>query len=624
MLFHRLTHWMLAASMLLQTLGGSATFRLAMAQQGANPITLTAAGAPADAGNNGWQTRDNIVLRRRPAGLYEIAALQPDGIELAYLLTEALPDATPGDDLALVVSIDSDLQPYQSEAGLFLLDESGNGLRIGDAKAIDANGSETPVAIVPIDGATVLPADQSPITQPPNRTMLRLVIPADWLVHATYPILVDPYVTRWEADLTLGTERSPAIAYDLQHNQALVAYTGGSGLFVQLVSAIDGTLIHDAQLDAATCTTDPSMTFGFAQAGGQNEYLVVCGQGTDVVYWRVDTNGYQVGDKITLGTVPLQAKTVDIASAGNNAALVVWSDDSQARGLHISLDGTPQGRPFPIPPPFSNRNAAVTYDASLEAYVVVWQHGSEIFATTVSPGGLPADAFQVSEAPGLESWPDVAYSGHNGQTLVVWSSASEVDGKQDIQARRLSGGVPVTPIIVVAQTDTSNCFPHVAGNHSIGWAVTWERITGAEDDIRLALVRGNAIGNLTSLNKTIGQTTAGEVHPSVAVRGDGVPMVAFEDRGNWLENSEIVLVIYSQDPLVSFSWHYQYDALGRVISVCSNWENGECLNDQWQYRQDGAGNLLLFNHWDADPTERKTVTSQYVINGANQIECIDT
>lgn len=86
--------------------------------------------------------------------------------------------------------------------------------------------------------------------------------------------------------------------------------------------------------------------------------------------------------------------------------------------------------------------------------------------------------------------------------------------------------------------------------------------------------------------------------------------------------SAIVLAIDVQvEPSGDYQWHYTYDDLGQMTFACSDWHNGDCQGDQWQYSYDGAGNLLLFDHWVAK--DRTTVTAQYVINGANQVECID-
>ncbi len=112
------------------------------------------------------------------------------------------------------------------------------------------------------------------------------------------------------------------------------------------------------------------------------------------------------------------------------------------------------------------------------------------------------------------------------------------------------------------------------------------------------------------------ETTTSESHPVVAVRSDGKWLVAFEE-----QDSAIVLVIEATVPFGPYSWQYTYDDLGRMIFACSDWHSGNCQGDQWQYSHDGAGNLLLFDHWDAEA--RQTITAQYVIDGANQVECID-
>ncbi len=273
-----------------------------------------------------------------------------------------------------------------------------------------------------------------------QQSAIALVIPGDWLSTAAYPILVDPIVWRWQTNPAFMTERSPAIAYDAANNRALVAYARTGGLYTRLVNAEDGTVLHQTQLSAAACTTDPSTIFSFVQAGGQNEYRVACGQGDYVSYWRVNANGYPEGDPIPPLATVSQLKSVDIAATGDGAGLVVWSTDAEVWGRRISLDGTPQGNAFAISTGNTNPTAAVAYDVALGQYVVVWQRmtspgNSDIYAATVSTSGSVGTAFQVSDAPVSEWQADVAYSTSAGKTLVVWSS-NEADGKPAIKASR--------------------------------------------------------------------------------------------------------------------------------------------------------------------------------------------
>jgi hypothetical protein len=64
------------------------------------------------------------------------------------------------------------------------------------------------------------------------------------------------------------------------------------------------------------------------------------------------------------------------------------------------------------------------------------------------------------------------------------------------------------------------------------------------------------------------------------------------------QGSAIVLVIDTPEPVGKFAWHYEYDDLGRMSFACSDWWYGICRGNQWQYSHDGAGNLLLFDHWE--------------------------
>jgi hypothetical protein len=57
----------------------------------------------------------------------------------------------------------------------------------------------------------------------------------------------------------------------------------------------------------------------------------------------------------------------------------------------------------------------------------------------------------------------------------------------------------------------------------------------------------------------------------------------------------------------NYNWHYEYDGLSRLVSVC--------LGDSFEYTYDGAGDLLSFSRWSGSAVE--TVNCFY--NAANKI-----
>jgi RHS repeat-associated protein len=63
--------------------------------------------------------------------------------------------------------------------------------------------------------------------------------------------------------------------------------------------------------------------------------------------------------------------------------------------------------------------------------------------------------------------------------------------------------------------------------------------------------------------------------------------------------------------------------LSRVTYACSDWTGTVCASTdhEFRYEYDGEGNLTRFDKWKATTSQVETV--RYVINGANQIACID-
>jgi RHS repeat-associated protein/CSLREA domain-containing protein len=109
--------------------------------------------------------------------------------------------------------------------------------------------------------------------------------------------------------------------------------------------------------------------------------------------------------------------------------------------------------------------------------------------------------------------------------------------------------------------------------------------------------------------------------PAGVSGGASVSATATDPGGNTSEFSACRESTSGGPTSVSYNWHYQYDALSRLTSACSNWEaaTSTCLGDGFDYAYDGAGNLLSFSRWLGTAVE----TVNFVYNSANQIICLD-
>ena len=387
--------------------GAELRIALRSAERGGDAIPLTP---------GAWRAEADVSLRTIGAGLTERVRVGRDNLEWDVLLDAAPPGA--GDLLLDAELLGLDAAPRPAADGrAWRLTVGGSALRMGELVVVDATGEELHRALPRVDG-----------------TRVGLVVPAQVLAEATYPLTVDPVV---------GPERAvtgpppapllqdgPQVAFD--GTNYLVVWTddrGGPGIFGARVSP-DGTVLDPTGFVVSSGGFRPALAFD-----GIN-YLVV---------WAVLAGGIVITDiraaRVTPGGTVLDPTPIVVSSGLDNGGvpavafdgtnyLVVWSDssglDSDVFATRVTSDGTvldPTGIPVTAAAPGSQSSTDVAFDGT--NYLVVWEDSrtgsGDVFATRVSPAGTVLDptGFAVSAAPGRQSSPDIAFDGTN--YLVVWS-----------------------------------------------------------------------------------------------------------------------------------------------------------------------------------------------------------
>jgi YD repeat-containing protein len=264
--------------------------------------------------------------------------------------------------------------------------------------------------------------------------------------------------------------------------------------------------------------------------------------------------------------------------------------------------------------------------------VVVWTKkdatGRVIEATTVATDKTVNPALlDVESTAGDAGQPQVAYSAAAGQTLITWRETGfELHGRVLDNTRTLGTAFQLTG---AASTNHA-----LAASPIAGWVATWSAFDEGERqyDLFVAPVPDNPTADLLP-EDTIQVTDEPEAAfvGGIDLRTDGGVLLLYEDDP---PTSPVVTLLVdagnlSTIPTVeqTYTWHYEYDDLGRLTSACSLWDDvGETCDftnggQEWLYSYDGGGNLTMMSTFDMDTGE--VTNLQYIYNGANQITCKD-
>jgi hypothetical protein len=251
-----------------------------------------------------------------------------------------------------------------------------------------------------------------------------------------------------------------------------------------------------------------------------DRYLVVWKQERSIWGRFVDDRGELVGDvfEISRATDWRDGPPRVAYDPSRNRFLVIWTR-YYVSGRFLLGRFVPCYGLDPALPPFhvdTTRPAesdiyAIAYGTYPDEFLVVWvtkPSGSSETAIAArrvrGGGGFPASAYLITGGSGNRSNPDVAYSAHNNQYLVVYDDWPKEN--ENIYGVRLSaGGNPVgAGEFVIAGWPGDEISPAVAACSSEDqYAVVWHGFPMPGDGIWLQLVSGSgaAVGDVKELQQ---------------------------------------------------------------------------------------------------------------------------
>lgn len=253
---------------------------------GLGPVQLAVAGQWRGLDSHALPSLSGREVRYDRGALIEVWQLEPQGARQNFLLTEPVG----GGDLELTIPVSGDLESSRRQDGLAFRSAQGAEVRYGDWLAVDASGRR-------IAGASRL-----------SETGISILLPADFLALAAYPLWIDPLISSQPID------SGPRDIYSLD-----CAMDDSQGLLFT---------VHEEAFDP---------------------------EDNDVIGRRYKLNGE------FLGEVPIDISdesTVQPAVANHEAAdqfLAVWSEEAvkpytlfRIRGRTQSALEATQGEPFTI------------------------------------------------------------------------------------------------------------------------------------------------------------------------------------------------------------------------------------------------------------------------------------
>lgn len=293
-----------------------------------------------------------------------------------------------------------------------------------------------------------------------------------------------------------------------------------------------GQPIGAVQVVSSTPGAKAALAVAFnAQAG---EFLLVWqeyrgNQAWDVVGRRVGPTGQGIGGEFLIGASSQPQELPAVAyDATANAYLVVWQElqgnlGTDVVGRRVSGAGTPIGNAFAVSATANpQEQAAIAYNAATDDYLVVWSEhrgatGYDIVGKRVrADGSLLGSDFVLSANAGYQEQPGLVLNAADGEYLVAWQEHRGATG-YDVLARRVStlGGL-VGSEVVLSSTANPQEQPTLAFNpRTREYLVAWqESRAGTGWDILARRVA--ATGGLIGAELVLSGATLDQLGPRLA------------------------------------------------------------------------------------------------------------
>ncbi len=246
------------------------------------------------------------------------------------------------------------------------------------------------------------------------------------------------------------SEYSPSVAFDTINNRYLLTYVTVNGDQYDLVGEVlnaDATVFQGPFLISPDTGSEKAAAVAFDP---ENQKFLVVWEDVGYIYGRfVDPTGLPIDDKFRISNI-LDSESGLLPGPGSDPAvaydnvdhrfLVVWTDyrityygSIYGQLVNVNADGFLDGDNFPISNSSQPAFPSIGYDNVNERFLVVWQayqypSGIDIYGQLVSKNGDLIDKdgnigsynFPVTDFPGKQSNPALAYDTRDQKFLVTW------------------------------------------------------------------------------------------------------------------------------------------------------------------------------------------------------------
>jgi len=335
---------------------------------------------------------------------------------------------------------------------------------------------------------------------------VHILISANWLATAAYPVFVDPFLTGDLAiEVTGEQQQRPKVAYNGKDNEYLVVwrdlrregYPGRWDIYGKIINA-DGISVTTASVIAQeeSHETRPEVIFNSVT----EEYLAVWTRTESphgVYARRVLRDGSLASPVISVSVTDPYTADAEVAVAVNSQTgeyLVAWSQtengtDYNSYVRRLSSDGLPDTDPVTLATGSMSSTypgVSLAYNSAQNEYLAVWQskpssHHNVYGQRIGTDGQQIGPNISIGTGAGPQWSPAVAYNDREDEYLAVWSDGTPSLGYMNLQGRRLSTtGQLLGDIIPVSQSPAHlHWYPNVAYHHAGNeYLVIWERGEG--------------------------------------------------------------------------------------------------------------------------------------------------
>jgi len=394
-------------------------------------------------------------------------------------------------------------------------------------------------------------------------SLLLLVLGVAGTAGASAPFIGDPFIiAAGPSDQT-----HPAVAYNSQRQQFLVAWEIGSGWFQYAQFTKDGNLAWDPPVISIAQGERPAVAYNNAV----DQYLLVwqldSGSGYDIKAMRLQGDGLHLpgGSIIDVSVRPWHQRNPAVAVSSHPNFLdylVVWEDvdptwvpqhwqiwaqrvaDTSGSG---SGGGELIGANFSVATKEQNSEPDVAYNLNMNEYLVVYSRepagggGKGVYGQRVTGGGVSLAERAIDDTANDQHSPTVAayHLNHNTPYLVAYTD-HRTDSAGDVRARLVDKQGQWQDLVDIASMPgRPEQEPDIAGNEALGgYTVVWSQ-TDNDWDIYTRRVRDDGTAE-PAFNLSLFGLAAVPCHeqaPAVA-GGSPVNFVVWQDNclggsGSW-------------------------------------------------------------------------------------------